>query len=173
MSVETNVVPALKGGSARTAGLLPPGGATSFLVCRVGSYRCGILLDDVEETMRPLPCEPLAGAIGIVSGVAVIRGDVVPVVDAGVLLGTGGSSEGRFVTIRVEGRRAAIKVDAVIGVRDVANDSLVGLPPLLDGAGGEVVAALGAQGSELLVVLREARLVPDSVWALLEDHQPA
>ena len=77
------------------------------------------------------------------------------------------------MTIRVEGRRAAIKVDAVIGVRDVANGSLVGLPPLLDGAGGEVVAALGAQGSELLVVLREARLVPDSVWALLEDHQPA
>jgi purine-binding chemotaxis protein CheW len=123
--------------------------------------------------MRPLPCEPLAGGPGIVSGVSVIRGDLVPVVEIGRLLGTGPSPAGRYVTIRVGSRRVALAVDSVLGVREIACDTLSGLPPLLGGADSDAIAALAVRDAEFLVILQAARLVPEPVWALLEDLEPA
>ena len=138
-------------------------GAGPALLCRIRRGVCAIPLDDVVETMRPLPIEPAPGAPGFVLGLAIIRGRPLAVIDLARLLGDAGGPTTRFVTIRTGGREVALAVDAVIGVRTVTAAAVRELPPLLRDAGGAVVDAIGALDAELLFVLRGARLVPDAV----------
>jgi purine-binding chemotaxis protein CheW len=140
------------------------------LMCRFATRRCALWLEHVVETMRLLPVEPLVGAPPFVRGVAVIRGDPLPVVDAASLLGAGESRPTRFVTVRAGDRRVGLAVDAVLGVQVISPTSLQELPPLLGDASAGVISAIGALESELLVVLRSARLVPEGVWALLGEE---
>ncbi len=146
---------------------------STLLVCQVGSRLCGLPLGDVVETMRALPCEALAESPHFVRGVSVIRGEVVPVVDVASLLGLGKGSPTRFVTITVEGRGVALAVDAVLGVEVIPDAVLHDLPPLVEGASGDVIAAIGALDAELLVVLRSARLVPESVGVFVHAETSA
>jgi purine-binding chemotaxis protein CheW len=97
----------------------------------------------------------------------------VPVVDAGLLLGGEEANASRFVSIRIGERTVALAVDAVLGVRAIADDDLRELPPLLGGASGDVIALLGQLDSEMLVVLEDARLVPDSVWVMIDGQVSA
>jgi purine-binding chemotaxis protein CheW len=114
--------------------------------------------------MRPLPVHPLAGAPPFVSGTSVIRGEPVPVVQLADLLGAAGASPARFVVIRAGNHHVAVAVDAVIGIRQLDAGAVASVPPLLATAASEAVAALATLDSELLVVLRAARVLPDEVW---------
>lgn len=131
------------------------------LVCRVQTRLCALPLKHVVETLRALPIEPMAGAPPFVLGLAVIRGAPLPVVDAGRLLGTDGARAKRFVSVNAGSRRVALAVDHVVGVRTVAPESLVALPPLLHVAESDVIAAIGLLDAELLLVLQSTRLLPD------------
>jgi purine-binding chemotaxis protein CheW len=135
------------------------------LLCRSRARILALPLSRVAETMRPLPLEPLPGAPPFVTGVSVIRAAPVPVVDAALLLGGGDSHPRRLVTLTVGDRRVALAVDEVLGVRPLAAEALAELPPLLREAGSGVVEAIGTLDTELLLVLRSARLVPESVLA--------
>jgi purine-binding chemotaxis protein CheW len=140
-----------------------------WLVCRTGSRLCALQLQHVTETMRPLAHELVPGLPPFVLGLSVIRGSPTPVVDAARLLGETSAAEGgRWVTIRVGGRAVALAVDAVVGIRSLGPAAVVGLPPLLRDDATEVVDALGTLDAELLVLLRSARIVPPSVWAVLD-----
>lgn len=138
------------------------------LVCRVATRICALPLPAVIETMRPLPVEPLAGAPPFIAGFAVIRGEPVPVVDAGRLLGAVDAEPRRFVTLRGARGTIALAVDAVLGVRTLAADQLSALTPLAGAVGHEVIAAVGTLDAQLLLVLETARLVPDAVFELAE-----
>jgi len=131
------------------------------LVCRVEARLCALPLEHAVETMRPLAVEPVVGAPPFVRGLAVVRGEPLPVVDAARLLGLQEGPIGRFVTVAVGVRRVALAVDAVVGVRRFPPGSLRALPPLLHEAAGDVVDAIGLLDSALLLVLRSARLLPD------------
>jgi len=133
---------------------------------------CALPLGHVVETLRPLPVEPLAGAPAFVQGLCVIRGVPRPVVDAARLLGVQAPGAlppalppdrpaARFVTVWAGARQVALAVDAVLSVRTVPPDSLQALPPLLQEAGAEAVAAVGRLDAELLLVLRSSRLLPE------------
>jgi purine-binding chemotaxis protein CheW len=139
------------------------------LICRVPATVCALPLTDVEETMRVLPVEPLAGMPHFVRGLAIIRGAAMPVVDAAFLLGAKESRPTRFVTVKVADRRVALAFDAVLGVREIPVESLQGLPPLLKDASSGVISAIATLDAALLVILRSAHLVPDAVWAALES----
>ena len=91
------------GGSSVRSG--PP---ARFLVCRCGAQACALPIEHVVETSRPLPIRDLAGTPEYVLGVSMLRGEPVPVVDGGRLMGSGGSPVGRFVSLRVESRRVAL-----------------------------------------------------------------
>ena len=117
--------------------------------------------------MRPLPLRRLAGAPAFVSGIAIVRGEPTPVVDVSALLGVVSSAPARFVLVRAGRRRVALAVEAVIGILEVASEALAGVPPLLTAAPSQTIAALGVLDKELLLVLQEANLVPDEVWASL------
>ncbi len=147
-------------------------GAVAVL-CRVGSLVCGVPVEHVTETMRPLPIDPLAGAPPFVRGVSVVRGAPVPVIDAARMLGSPealarSSSPGMFVALRVAGRVVALSVDSVVGVASLPAASLEDLPPLLHDASAEAVSAIGTHDSQLLLVLSAARLAPPSVWAAFD-----
>lgn len=141
----------------------------SSLVCRVRGGRCAFPIADVEETMRPLPIVPVAGAPAFVRGLAIIRGVPTPVVDASVLLtGDAATTTTRFVTLRAGQRRVALLVDAVETVTTLSRQSVEALPPLLQQAQVEAVAGVGVLDADFLFVLRSARLVPDDVWASMQ-----
>jgi purine-binding chemotaxis protein CheW len=148
------------------------GGRQALLICRVGSRLCGIPLEHVLETMRPLPVESLGNAPGFVDGLSLIRGRPTPVIDAARLLGaaTEQKARGRYVTLRLGERCAAFAVDSVLGVRQIDLAELGELPPLLR-EHNELVAALGAIDHELFLVLERALLVPEAVWAALDAQQ--
>lgn len=139
----------------------------SVLMLKVGALRCALPLSCVVEALRPLPLRPLAGMAAFVSGASVIRGQAVPVVDLAALLGAASPAAARFVVVRAGERRVALAVESVIGVTELADEALEGVPPLLSQAQGQTVSALGVLDHDLLLVLQAARLVPDEVWPLL------
>lgn len=143
-----------------------------ILVIRAAGHTCALALADVVEVMRPLPAKSVAGAPAAVLGLSIIRGQPVPVIDLGSLLGSPSASPFmRFVTIRLGERRAALGVDAVLGIRELGPEVLADLPPLLREAQGELVEGIGTLDSELLLVLRAARLAPDEIWTELSGQE--
>jgi purine-binding chemotaxis protein CheW len=110
--------------------LTSPANPEDWLVCRLATRLCALPLENVAETMRPLPIEPLAGMPASVLGLSVIRGQPVPVIEAARLFDETGPEPQRFITIRIGGRLVALAVDSVLGVRSIEaalNDELVPL----------------------------------------------
>jgi len=139
------------------------------LLCRARARLCAVPIEHLAETMRPLPVAPFAGAPSFVCGLSLIRGTPTPVVDVGALLGDGEPPRAaRFVSVRTGQRHVALAVEGVLGIRELAAESLSELPPLLGDVGRAAVAHIGALDAELLVVLEAARLVPESLWRMLE-----
>jgi len=138
------------------------------LLCRVGDLMCAVPLACVEETMRPLPVEAIAGVPPYVRGLAVVRGTPIPVVDAASLLSGGASHPTRFVTVKTGSRRIALAVDAVVGVVEIPPSSLEALPRLFQDASVDVIAAIGRLDADLLLVLRSSHLIPEEFWPVLE-----
>jgi purine-binding chemotaxis protein CheW len=135
------------------------------LLCRVHEHWCALPLRHVVETMRPLPTSPIPGAPAFVDGLAIIRGGPVPVLNLSCLLGSSSGQPTRFVCVNTERGRVALAVDHVQGVLLIESDSLRCLPPLLQCADAEAIAAIGTLDAELLLVMQAARLVPEDLWA--------
>jgi purine-binding chemotaxis protein CheW len=138
-----------------------------FLLCRVRARWCALPLKQVIETLRPLPTAPITGAPAFVMGLAIIRGAPVPVVDLSYLLNATASEPTRLVCVKTERGCIALAVDHVQGVRSFASSSLHTLPPLLQCADAQVIAAIGMLDTELLFVMQTARLVPVDLWDAL------
>lgn len=135
------------------------GAARQMMLCRVGTTICALDLEHVVEILRPLPLRPMAAMPQFVIGVSILRGAPVPIVDARLLLGAATDAPPRrVVSLSVDGRAVGLAVDEVVGVGTPAPG--LELPPLLRDARADFVATLGRLDSELLVVLRAARLVP-------------
>ncbi len=135
------------------------------LVVTVGSRACFLPLSHVLETMRPLPVEPLPGMPSFVTGLAVVRGAPVPVVDLARATGSvDHDSSTRFVLLDVDGRRVALSVARVVGIRALDPDQISKMPPLLSGPDTEVLGAVGTLDAGLLLVLRATRLIPPEAW---------
>ncbi|HEX7670975.1 MAG TPA: chemotaxis protein CheW [Polyangiaceae bacterium] len=145
-----------------------------MLLCRVREHLCALPLSHVVETMRPLRLDPFAGMPAFVVGISLIRGDAVPVVDPGVLLGLGDPPRAtRFVVLRTGPRRVALAVEVVIGVRELMHSSLKELPPLMSRTTAELVTALSTLDAELLLVLHATRVLPESVWQAISTESVA
>lgn len=145
----------------------------TLLLCRMGQWMYGLPIDQVRETMRPLPIEPLAGAPPYVRGLAVIRGAPTPVLDAAILLGGEPAGISRFVTLGGASRVVALAVESVVGIRAIAQATFQEMPPLLRDVGGAAISAIGTLDAELLLLLRAGRLVPAGLWAALEQAEQA
>ncbi len=143
------------------------------LLVRVGTHACAVPVSHVAEIMRPLAVQPLAGVPGFVVGVSVVRGVAIPVIDLARLLNATSGVRGRFVTVKIGARRAALVVDSVVGLRILDPARLGELPGLLRSAETDVIEAIGASDAQLLVVIRAMRIVPNEVWTVLESPAAA
>jgi purine-binding chemotaxis protein CheW len=108
-----------------------------------------------------------------VLGLCVVRGSPVPVVDTGLLVSDQATRRGRLVAIRAGNRTIALAVEAVLGIRTIAEEALSRLPPLLRDAATETVTAIGMVDAELLFVLRTGRIVPDDLLDRLDVERAA
>ncbi len=140
---------------------------TSALVVRAGGSFLAIPMENVLETMRPLPLEHLSGLPSFVCGLSIIRGEPVPVLDT--LLASQVERIERLVLLRIGERRIAIRVEAVIGVRKIDTFLFQDLPPLLGKANREFVSSLGTLDQKLFMMLDTARIVPEDVWGKLNE----
>ena len=155
--------PSMTSGSA-------PEAARAALLCQVGSLICGLPLEHISETMRPLPVQPFDGMPAFLAGLSIIRGAPVPVVDLARLLGNDSSGcRTRFVVVKVRERRVALSVERVIGVKSLAAIVSGALPPLLGSACADFVSAVGSLDAHLLVVLESGLILPASTWTSLEN----
>jgi len=145
-----------------------------LLVFRVGQRLCGLAVEHVDETMRPLPIEPFPDAPPTVRGISIIRAEPTPIVDLRRLLeGEATDEPRRLITLRVPAagpgvpsRRVGLLVDSVLGVRDSRSLADHPLPPLVrgpgvEGGGAQAVEAIARLDAQLMTVLRAAFLVPD------------
>lgn len=151
-----------------------PSPSPSFLLCRSGTRLCALPLETVRETMRALPLEAVPGMPPFLSGLAVIRGAPVPVLDLACLLGApaaGAPAGARFVTLELGRRQVALAVDAVLGVRALDAAAPAGLPPLLQSAEAAFLATLGTLDAELLLVLQAGCLLPEALWQALDARE--
>lgn len=88
-----------------------------FLIVRAGDLLCALELSQVGEVLRPLPLSRVAGAPSAVSGLAVVRGRSMPVLDLTRLLSGGRSGDPtRWVTLNAPGA-FALAVDGVDSIR--------------------------------------------------------
>jgi purine-binding chemotaxis protein CheW len=142
------------------------------LVVRAGERLCALPIGSVVETMRPLPVTSLAGAPPYVRGVAIVRGEPVPVVDLAALVGAGGApgAPARFVSVRAGGRAAALAVAGVVGVTRLEPEGERRMPLLADACAG-TLSALRTRDDDLLLVLGAARLVPEDATAAAERRE--
>jgi purine-binding chemotaxis protein CheW len=144
---------------------VPDSPRQTVLLVRAAARLCGLPIDSVVETMRPLPVAPLAGAPPFVLGVAILRGEPVPVVDLGAFLGASAREQpARFVAVRAGGRSAALAVAAVVGVAELDGRGGRRMPLVRDACAG-ALESLRARDDDLLLVLGAARLVPDEAHA--------
>jgi purine-binding chemotaxis protein CheW len=134
------------------------------LVFRAGAQLCAVPLDCVVEVMRELPIKPVAGGPRFVCGLCIIRGEPVPVVDTGLLVGDRATGLERLITVRTGSRTIALAAEAVLGVWAIGAERLSQLPPLLRDAATDTIAAIGTLDAELLFLLRTARIVPDDLF---------
>ncbi|MGO8799356.1 MAG: chemotaxis protein CheW [Roseiarcus sp.] len=141
----------------------PDGNSASWLLCRAGTRLCALPLENVVETMRLLPIEPVSGAPPSVLGLCAVRGLPVPVVSLQALLAEPEPALQRIVTLKVGSGIIAMAVEGVLGVRSFDADESSRLPPLLREAAGDIVSAVGMLDSEFLLFLRSARIAPLSL----------
>ncbi|MEZ4233132.1 MAG: chemotaxis protein CheW [Polyangiaceae bacterium] len=122
-------------------------------------------LDDVQEVIGLRPLTRVFHSPAAIAGVTSLRGDVLPVLDLGVLLGAG--SSGRGVNARVlvvrdgSKRRAGLLVDALAGLREIPEAGLEALPSTLSPEVRELSEGVIAD-SPACVVLRVSALLSAS-----------
>jgi purine-binding chemotaxis protein CheW len=144
----------------------------SWLLCRAGTMLCALPVEQVLEIMRVLPLEPFAAAPQYVLGLSIIRGAPVPVVDIGLLIGCAAAQATRLVTVEAGGRTIALAMRSVVGITEFGAAAFEQLSPLLQDAGADAIAAVGARDSELLIFLRASRMVPEQVFDALAETLP-
>jgi purine-binding chemotaxis protein CheW len=138
------------------------------VLVQAGPHLCALPVGAVLETLRPLPLRPLAGAPAGVSGLAVVRGSPVPVVDLAVLVGgaPSASPSRRWVMVRCGARAAALAVDSVVGIRVLPPGAAIA--PLVAGAAQGALAELRVRDADLVLVLEASRLVPEGAFEALQ-----
>ena len=113
--------------------------------------------------------EVLAGAPRFVSGVSVVRGEPIAVLDLAYLL-AGRSSDAvrRLVVLRAGERRVALAVDGVAGTSDMDPGRLHSLPSLIGDAPSEIAKAVGRIDQRLFTSLQAGRVLVDQAWQAME-----
>ncbi len=144
---------------------VPHEATRKWLLCRAGNHACGLPVEAVRLTLRRSHLDSwkagdAPGEGPVTEGVATIRGEAVPVVSLGRLLsGKDSERENRLVLLGLEGRRVALGVSSVLGVRSLPVDTTAELPLFSVTSTATSSSAWRGLDGELLLLLRAARLL--------------
>ena len=130
-----------------------PGGRLAVVVFAIDSVSCAVPLEATERALHMVAVSPLPGAPPILAGVINLHGSVVPVVDLRRRLGSGPRAYGldaHLLLVKSPRRRLALSADQVVGVRTIADDSVV--PSRLVAPGLGAVAGIAALPDGLLFI---------------------
>jgi purine-binding chemotaxis protein CheW len=127
----------------------------------VGDVSYAISIAVVREISKPLTIVALPHAPPAVLGVADFRGEVIPVLDIRARFGLPpavDTSRAKWIVVAVEGRLAALAVDAVTDVFGTANAVLSPAPPLGGGEARRGLSGVINHEGRMVFVLDAARL---------------
>jgi purine-binding chemotaxis protein CheW len=137
----------------------------AYLLVTAEAWHCALPLTQVIEVLRPFEVGANAGTMRGERGSVTVRGQSVPVVDLGTVLG-GAETEmrARLVHVRMKGaREAVLAVDRVLGVQRFEPEHLRRMP----------VAGVSREASvlerDIASLLEMGGLVSDEDW--IEDEQ--
>jgi len=146
--------------------------AVQCLLCQVDESYLALPISHVIEVSRPLQLTRVADAPEWIAGVSVMRGSVTPVIDARRLLGapaaSGDARASRWVALRVDQRRVALAVDAVLRAGALPEADRPEFAPLV--ASSALFSSLGTLDAKLLLVLSKARLLAQDAVQALEAY---
>ena len=130
------------------ARLEPAAPGNRCIAVHVGGALYGVPLEEVQEVIGVRPLTRVFHAPDAIAGVTSLRGDVLPVLDLGTLLGVASSGMGsnaRIVVVREktgDRRQAGLSVDDLAGLRDVPSEGLAPTPSTLTDQARELVAGV-------------------------------
>ena len=106
---------------------LSAGAAPGWMTVRVAGVEFAFAIEAVGEVLPTPPVSPVPLVPAWVAGIVSVRGDVIPVVDAGIrLFGAAASRDGRLVLCAPDaaGERTGVLVDTVTGLIDRSDGEL-------------------------------------------------
>lgn len=127
----------------------------------VADLLLGIPIRGVEEISRHCTITPVPGAPAAVRGVMSLRGEVVTVLDLGVVLGLGKTiftKQTRNVIVHAGGERIGLLVDRVADVVQATTADLLPPPANMGSADGRMFQAVYRMENELLVLVDTAAI---------------
>lgn len=105
------------------------------LVCfHLGDSELAVPIEDVRETVDLRPITPVFRMPRSVAGITSIRGEIVAVLDAGVMLGLAPCTrdhDARIVIVEAGDRQAGLLVDRLGALRDLTGSEIGPVPPTL------------------------------------------
>jgi len=168
----------------------PVEAAERLVVFRLGTDYFGVPVQAVDEVRRRPPAiTPVPHAPDFIDGVMNLRGTVVAVIGQGRRFGAGTPSDGpaanaakapdrisaqRIIIVRVDGRQAGFRVDAVSALLSVAAEDVLPVPPL---AAGQMHLfdrmACVAQGERTILLINPRTLLNQTARDLLAEFHRA
>ena len=135
-------------------------GPERLLVFRVGAERFGVRLAAVGEIIDSPVVRRLPDAAPSLHGLATVRGELVPLYDARVVLdieANDGKAAGAALLFSIEDRRIALAIDDVFDPVLVEEKELRPMPGA--GAADAIIRGLVRRGGDLVAVLDPAVLL--------------
>lgn len=132
-----------------------------FICVEVAGSAYGIAVADVQEVVGYRPPTRVFHAPKALAGVTNLRGEVLPVIDLAALLDGDAEAraepaEPRVVVVRERAgakRRAGLKVDALLGLREVAVGGQREVPPAVQARLGDLVIGVVSEPSPAFALL--------------------
>jgi purine-binding chemotaxis protein CheW len=136
--------------------------ADSGVICvEVAGSAYGIAVADVQEVVGYRPLTRVFHAPRALAGVTNLRGEVLPVIDLASLLhgdqeARAEPAEPRVVVVRERAgakRRVGLKVDALLGLREVPASGCIDAPPAVQARLGDLLVGVVSEPSPAFALL--------------------
>jgi len=136
-------------------------GPERFLVFRVGAEQFGVALSAVREVVDAPAVSRVPDAARSLLGVAMVRGELIPLYDARVILDVEQASltPGAALLFSTDERRVALAIDDVFDPVLVEEQELRPMPGGRGGTADVIIRGLVRRGGDLVAVLDHAALL--------------
>ncbi len=141
----------------------------------------GAAIDEVRETIEMRPITPVFRTPACVAGIVNLRGEIIAILDVGIMMGLGPNRRdpsARIVVVDVEvdgqPRSAGLLVDALGPIRDVAHDAPCTPPLTMPASVRALIEGVVSLPSHPLAVLDLRRVLgaPELAPFMANDSEP-